>query len=154
MNTVKYNSVDPVRFFGANDFAPTSFNQVIDRFFNDSVARSGGSSAYTFVPKVDVFEDEKAFEVHVSVPGMSKEDFKIDVNEDRLTVSGERKNTKEKKETNFRSIETQYGAFSRSFTLPDNIDVHAIEAKYANGILELVLPKDEKKIVKTSIQVK
>jgi HSP20 family protein len=158
MSLVKYNSIGPVRFFGKNDFVPTSFSHVIDRFFNDSVARSGGSSPDnyrgTFVPKVDVFEDEKAFEVHVSVPGMSKEDFKIDVNEDRLTVSGERKNTKEKKENNFRSIETQYGAFSRTFTLPENIDVHAIEATYTNGILELVLPKDEKKIVKTSIQVK
>ncbi len=154
MSTVKYNSVGPVRFFGANDFAPTSFNHVIDRFFNDSVARSGGSSAYSFVPKVDVFEDEKAFEVHVSVPGMSKENFKIDVNEDRLTVSGERKYAKEKKENSFHSVETQFGSFSRTFTLPDNIDVHAIEATYTNGILELVLPKDEKKIVKASIQVK
>jgi HSP20 family protein len=147
MSLIKYNSV-------VNDFVPTSFGHVIDRFFNESVARTGGSTAYSFVPKVDVFEDEKAFEVQVAVPGMNKEDFKIDINEDRLTISGERKYSKEKKENNFRSIETSYGSFSRTFTLPDNIDVNKIEAAYNNGILELTLPKDEKKIVKTSIRVK
>ncbi len=147
MSLIKYNSV-------VNDFVPTSFSHVIDRFFNESVARTGGSTAYSFVPKVDVFEDEKAFEVQVAVPGMNKEDFKIDINEDRLTISGERKYSKEKKENNFRSIETSYGSFSRTFTLPDNIDVNKIEAAYNNGILELPLPKDEKKILKTSIRVK
>lgn len=147
MSLIKYNSV-------VNDFVPTSFSHVIDRFFNESVARTGGSTAYSFVPKVDVFEDEKAFEVQAAVPGMNKEDFKIDINEDRLTISGERKYSKEKKENNFRSIETSYGSFSRTFTLPDNIDVNKIEASYNNGILELTLPKDEKKILKTSIHVK
>ena len=147
MSLIKYNSV-------VNDFVPTSFGHVIDRFFNESVARTGGSTAYSFVPKVDVFEDEKAFEVQVAVPGMNKEDFKIDINEDRLTISGERKYSKEKKENNFRSIETSYGSFSRTFALPDNIDVNKIEAAYNNGILELTLPKDEKKIVKTSIRIK
>ncbi|MCZ8214898.1 MAG: Hsp20/alpha crystallin family protein [Cyclobacteriaceae bacterium] len=147
MSLIKYNSV-------VNDFVPTSFSNVIDRFFNESVARTGGSSAYSFVPKVDVFEDENAFEVQVAVPGMNKEDFKIDINEDRLTISGERKYSKERKENNFRSIETSYGSFSRTFTLPDNIDVNKIEATYNNGILELTLPKDEKKVVKTSIRIK
>jgi HSP20 family protein len=147
MSLIKYNSV-------VNDFVPTTFSNVIDRFFNESVARTGGSSAYSFVPKVDVFEDENAFEVQVAVPGMNKEDFKIDINEDRLTISGERKYSKERKENNFRSVETSYGSFSRTFTLPDNIDVNKIEAAYNNGILELTLPKDEKKIVKTSIRIK
>ena len=147
MSLIKYNAV-------VNDYVPTSFSNVIDRFFNESVARTGGSTAYSFVPKVDVFEDEKAFELQVAVPGMNKEDFKIDLNEDRLTISGERKYSQEKKENNFRSIETSYGTFSRTFTLPDNIDVNKIEAAYNNGILLLTLPKDEKKALKTSIRVK
>jgi HSP20 family protein len=147
MSLVKYNSL-------VNDFVPTSFSNVIDRLFNDNVARAGGSTAYTFLPKVDVFEDEKAFEVHVAVPGMNKEDFKIDVNEDRLTISGERRVKKERNENHFRSVETQYGSFSRTFSLPENIDKNKIEAEYKNGILELVLPKDEKKMVKASIRVK
>jgi HSP20 family protein len=145
MSLIRYNSA-------LNDFAPTAFSNLIDRFFNDSVARSGGSS-YSFVPRVDVIEGEKAFEIHVAVPGMNKEDFKIDLNDNYLTISGERKWTNEKKETNFHSIETQYGTFSRTFTLPENVDATKINAKYVNGILEINIPKDEKKVLKSTIKV-
>jgi HSP20 family protein len=141
-----------VRYSTANDFLPISFSNLIDRFFNESVSRSGGS-AYSFVPKVDVVETEKAFEIHLAIPGVEKEDFKIDLNENRLSISGERKFTKETKERNFFLTETQYGNFSRSFTLPDNVDASKITAAYKNGILEITVPKDEKKIVKTTIKV-
>ena len=76
--TKKHMSI--VRYSPLNDFVPTSFNTLIDRFFNESVARSGGSAA-AFVPGVDVAEDEKAFEIHLAVRGMNKEDFKIELNE-------------------------------------------------------------------------
>jgi HSP20 family protein len=145
MSIVRYNSA-------LNDFVPTSFSNLIDRFFNESVSRSGGS-AYSFVPRVDVIEEDKAFEIHVAVPGMNKEDFKLDLNDNLLTISGERKFTKEQKENNFHSIETQYGTFSRSFSLPENVDSSKINAKYVNGILEITVPKDEKKILKTTIKV-
>jgi HSP20 family protein len=145
MNIVRYNSV-------LNDFVPTTFSHLVDRFFTESLGRSGGS-AYSFVPKVDIIENEKAFDIQVAVPGMNKEDFKIDFKENVLTVSGERKYTKEKNEKHFKSIETQYGSFSRSFFLPENVDTEKIEAKYNNGILELTVPKDEKKVVKTTIAV-
>lgn len=141
MNLIRYN---------ANDFVPTSFSNMIDRFFNESLARTGGS---TFVPKVDFLESEKAFELHVAAPGLNKEDFKIDLNDNVLTVSGERKFKDEKKEKNFYSLETSYGSFSRSFSLPENIDTKKITAAYNNGILELTIPKDEKKVLKTTIQV-
>jgi HSP20 family protein len=98
-------------------------------------------------------EAEKAFEIHVAVPGMNKEDFKLDLNDSLLTISGERKFTKEKKDNSFHSIETQYGSFSRSFTLPENVDANNISAKYVNGILEITVPKDEKKTLKTTIKV-
>lgn len=141
MNLIRYN---------ANDFVPTSFSNMIDRFFNESLARTGGS---TFVPKVDFLETEKAFELHVAAPGLNKEDFKIDLNDNVLTVSGERKFKDEKNEKNFYSLETSYGSFSRSFSLPDNIDSKKITAAYNNGILALTIPKDEKKVLKTTIQV-
>jgi HSP20 family protein len=141
-----------VRYTPLNDFAPTSFSTLIDRFFNDTVSRSGGS-VYGFVPRVDVVEDEKAFEIHLAVPGMSKDDFKIELNENELTISGERKFSKERKESNFRSIETQYGKFSRTFTVPENVDGSKIQAQYENGLLVLTLPKDEKKAVRQSIKV-
>ena len=145
MSIVRYNST-------LNDFTPTTFSNLIDRFFNESLSRQGGS-AYSFVPKVDIVENEKSFELQMAVPGMNKEEFKIDLNDNLLTVSGERKFTKDKKENNFHSIETQYGSFSRSFELPENVDSSKINAKYENGILEITLPKDEKKILKTTIKV-
>jgi len=141
-----------VRYSTANDFVPTSFSNLIDRFFNDSLARSGGSS-YSFVPKVDIIENEKAYEISVAVPGLTKEDFKIDLNDNFLTISGERKFSKEKKENNLHVVETQYGNFSRSFSLPENVDANKITAAYTNGILEITIPKDEKKVLKTTIKV-
>lgn len=145
MSIVKYNS-------RLNEYVPTHFGTLIDRFLNDNIARSGGS-LYSFVPKVDVIEEEKAFEIHVAVPGMNKEDFKIELNDNYLTVSGERKNTSEKKENMYRSFETQYGSFSRSFSLPENVDGTKITAQYNNGILTVSVPKDEKKTLKQTIKV-
>jgi len=141
MSIIRYN---------ADDFVPTSFSNLVDRFFNESLTRSGGSS---FVPKVDILEKDQAYELHVAVPGMNKEDFKIDLKDNYLTISGERRFTNEKKDKNFRSVETQYGAFSRSFSLPENVDGTKINAKYNNGILELTIPKDEKKALFQSIKV-
>ena len=145
MSLVRYNSA-------LNDFVPTTFSNLVDRFFNETLSRSGGS-AYSFAPKVDIIETEKAFEIHVAVPGMNKEDFKIDLNDNYLTVSGERKFTKEQKENHYRSIETQYGTFARSFGLPETVDAAKITASYNNGILEIHVPKDEKKTLKTTIKV-
>ena len=141
MSIIRYNP---------NDFVPSTFSSLVDRFFNESLARTGGS---VFTPKVDVIENEASYEVQVAVPGLNKEDFKIEINDGYLTVSGERKFTNEKKDKNFRSIETNYGSFSRSFTLPDNADGSKITAQYTNGILELVIPKDEKKVLKQTIKV-
>ncbi|GIL24291.1 MAG: heat-shock protein [Bacteroidota bacterium] len=141
MSIIRYN---------ANEFVPTSFSALVDRFFNDSLTRSGGS---TFVPKTDVVETSNAYEVQLAVPGLNKEDFTIEVNDNFLTVSGERKFQNEKKEKNYHAIETHYGSFSRSFTLPENVDASKINAKYNNGILEISIPKDEKKVLKQTIKV-
>lgn len=144
MSLVKYNAV-------VNDFVPTSFGHLIDRFFGDA-ARSGGS-AYSFIPRVDVLETEKAYELHLAVPGMNKEDFKISLDENLLTVSGERKFVKNETGAKFHKLESQYGTFSRTFTLPTEVDANNIAASYKNGVLEVVIPKDEKKGLKTSIKV-
>jgi HSP20 family protein len=141
MSTIRYN---------ANDFVPTSFSSLVDRLFNESVTRSGGSS---FVPKVDVIENETTFEIHFAVPGLNKEDFNIELKDNYLTVGGERKFNHEKKDKSFHAIETNYGSFSRTFSLPDNVDASRINAKYDRGILELSIPKDEKKALKQTIKV-
>ncbi|MBL7855715.1 MAG: Hsp20/alpha crystallin family protein [Cyclobacteriaceae bacterium] len=141
MSIIRYN---------ANDFVPTSFSSLIDRFFNENMTRMGGS---TFVPRVDIVENDNSYEIHVAAPGMNKEDFQLEVKDQFLTISGERKFTNEKKERNFHSLETQYGSFSRSFSLPENVDGAKISARYVNGILEVTIPKDEKKALKQTIKV-
>ncbi len=142
-----------VRFStGVNGFAPATFNSLIDRFFNETLTRRGGSQ-YSFAPRADIIENEKGFEILIAVPGMRKEDFTIDVNENVLSVSGERKFARERKENYYVSIESQYGNFKRSFTLPESVDAGKITASYVNGVLEISLPKDEKKTQKTTISV-
>ena len=141
MNLIRYNS---------NDYVPATFSSLVDRFFNDSIARSGGSS---FQPSVDIVENENAYELHLAVPGVTNEDFQIEVKDNLLTISGERKFADEKKEKNYRSIETHFGSFSRTFSLPENVDGEKINARYNNGILEVSVPKDEKKALKTTIKV-
>lgn len=141
MNLIRYNSAD---------YVPATFSSLIDRFFNDAMTRSGGSQ---FMPRVDIVENDKAYEIHVAVPGMNKDDFQLEVKDNLLTVGGERKFEAEKKEGNWRSIETQFGSFARSFSLPKNVDSAKINAKYNNGILEVTIPKDEKKALKTTIKV-
>ncbi len=141
MSIIRYNP---------SDFTPISFSNLVDKFFNDSLIRSGSSS---FVPKTDIVENEKNFELHVEAPGMNKEDFKIELKDNHLVISGERKFREEKNEEHFKSIETQYGSFSRSFAMPENVEPAKISAKYNNGILEVILPKDEKKTLKATIKV-
>ncbi|MCE2937048.1 MAG: Hsp20/alpha crystallin family protein [Cyclobacteriaceae bacterium] len=141
MSIIRYN---------ANDFVPTSFSSLIDPFFNENMTRMGGS---TFVPRVDIVENDNSYEIHVAAPGMNKEDFQLEVKDQFLTISGERKFTNETKERNFHSLETQYGSFSRSFSLPENVDGAKISARYVNGILEVTIPKDEKKALKQTIKV-
>lgn len=141
MNLIRYNT---------RDYVPATFSSLVDRFFNDTLTRSGGSM---FQPRVDIVENETAYELHVAAPGMNKEDFQIELKDNFLTVSGERKFETEKKEKNWHSIETQFGSFSRSFSLPENADGSKVAAKYNNGILEISIPKDEKKALKQSIKV-
>jgi HSP20 family protein len=144
MTLVKYNS-------NLEDYVPVTFSSMLDRFFNESIHTPKLSK---FSPRVDILETEKAFEVQVSAPGMNKEDFQITLEDNALVVSGERKFKKEKKEANYHSIETQYGTFSRSFRLPENADTQHISAEYSNGILVIEIPKDTKKVEKSTIRIK
>lgn len=131
-------------------FVPATVDGFLDRFFNDSVAQTRNS----FNPRVDIAETEKAFELQVAVPGFDKKDFNIDLEKGKLTISGERKFKNEKKEKNFYSVQTQYGQFSKSFQLPDNVKQKDISATYENGILGITIPKGEVKKLASKIEVK
>ena len=107
-----------------------------------------------FVPTVNTREGEFAYHVDVDLPGVKKEDIKVDLNKGILTISGERKTKEEVKQEDYYKIETYFGKFSRSFTLPDNVDIENIEAKSDNGVLEIVIPKLKDDVSKKSIEIK
>ncbi|MGQ9864074.1 MAG: Hsp20/alpha crystallin family protein [Bacteroidia bacterium] len=134
------------------DLLPERFSNLVDRLFNEAV--SNFSRLNTFMPNVDIVETDSAYEIHVAVPGLKKEDFKVEVSEGRLTISGERKFEKEEKGRTYHKVETQYGSFSRYFFLPEDVKAEGITAEYVDGILKVALPKDEKKAVAQRIEVK
>jgi HSP20 family protein len=103
---------------------------------NDELLTSG-----TFVPPVDIYEDENHITLKIEVPGMSEKELDIKLENSTLTVSGERKFEQEQKEENFHRIERRYGSFSRSFTLPNTVDAENVQASYENGVLNIKLAK-------------
>ena len=98
---------------------------------------------FDWTPRVNVEEKEEAFEITAELPGMKKDDLDIEVQDDVLTIKGEKKFEKDEKEANYHICERSYGTFQRSFTLPENVKTDDIEAEYKDGILKLVLPKVE-----------
>ncbi len=94
-----------------------------------------------WIPAVDVYEDKEAVVIEIEAPGMKEEDLKVNLENNTLTISGERKFEKEEKDKNYYRMERSYGAFTRSFLLPDNVDTQKIKAKYKDGVLKLTLPK-------------
>ena len=104
-------------------------------------------------PLVDISEDDKEYLVKAEIPEMKKEDIKINVHDDVLTVSGERQYEKEEKGKKYYRVERAYGSFMRSFALPENADGSKISAEYKDGVLKIHLPKSEQ-AKKKAIEVK
>lgn len=95
------------------------------------------------VAPVDVVENNEAYVIKAELPGISKNDVKITLHENVLTIKGEKKQEKEEKDRNFHRVERSYGSFERSFTLPSGVKDDKIEAAYKDGILTITLPKAE-----------
>jgi HSP20 family protein len=112
------------------------------------------SSTNTTLPSVNIKEDKEGYEVELAAPGFDKSDFKIELNNDVLTISSDKKVENETKEgEQFTRKEFSYQSFSRSFTLPNTVDSEKISAKYENGILKLCIPKKEEAKPKPSKQI-
>jgi len=94
-----------------------------------------------FVPAVDVYEDEHSIQLKLEVPGIDEKDLDVKVENNVLSVSGERKLEKEEKEENFHRVERRYGSFTRSFTLPNTVSTDDIQADYDHGVLKVRLAK-------------
>ncbi|PTX42349.1 heat shock protein Hsp20 [Christiangramia gaetbulicola] len=103
------------------------------------------NSIGTSIPAVNIMETEDSFNVEVAAPGMTKEDFNIELDNDVLTISSEDKKEKETTDKNgrFTRKEFSYSTFKRAFSLPDSVDSAKISASYNNGVLEIALPKKE-----------
>jgi HSP20 family protein len=116
-----------------------SFSSLIDDFWGRDYVKK--MEAGTTIPAVNVLEDDNEFDVEVAAPGFKKEEFKIQVENNQLTISSEHKEEKEEKGKKVTRKEFNYNTFTRTFTLPDNINQDAIDAEYADGMLKVILPK-------------
>ncbi|MFS4467362.1 Hsp20/alpha crystallin family protein [Maribacter sp. 2210JD10-5] len=108
----------------------------------------GGLENHNTMPAVNIKENEKDFELELSVPGRAKEDFNIEIDDNVLTISSELKNEKEVSEENYTRREFGYSSFKRAFTLPESVASDNIKANYENGILKFNLPKKEEALPK------
>jgi HSP20 family protein len=117
--------------------------QRMNRLFEEQYSGGREESLTTgaFVPAVDIYEDEHGIQLKLEVPGIEEKNLEVKVENNTLTVSGERKFEKEEKEENFHRIERRYGSFSRSFTLPNTVNTDDINASYDNGVLTIKLAK-------------
>ena len=116
----------------------------MNRLVRDSFGTEGREEALTtttFAPPVDVYEDEHSVTLKIEVPGIDEKDIDVRIENNTLTVHGERKFEKEEKEENYRRVERQYGSFTRTFTLPNTVDQESVQANYEKGVLKIRLAK-------------
>ena len=120
---------------------PSVFND----FFRpwDEWFEGGLTSRVLNVPAVNITENKDEFMVSLAIPGMKKEDFNIDIEGNMLTISSEKEESKEEKDEKYTRKEFNYSSFSRSFSLPDEVNMEKIDARYVDGVLKLSLPKKE-----------
>ena len=114
--------------------------EMMNRLFN-AVEKGAEGPAVDFVPAVNTREADDAYYIEVDLPGVKKEEISIDVNDNVLTISGERKIEEERKDEEFYRVESVYGKFERSFTLPEDVDADKIEAEAKDGVLTVKIPK-------------
>ena len=122
-----------------------SFHNRIQRYFDD-FTNFGFSINDTFNPRIDISEDKENINVTAEIPGVKKENIKITLQDNILTIEGEKKKEEEKKETNVFRSERMYGSFKRGFTLPYEVDSEKVQAKFEDGTLQIQMKKFESKV--------
>jgi HSP20 family protein len=117
----------------------------LNDLFENNLGKSMGqeTALNTWTPAVDIYEDENQFLLKLELPEMNKEEIKINLNENTLSIQGERRFENEEKRDSYHRVERTYGQFYRAFTLPPNVNGEAISAEYKDGVLRLSLPKKE-----------
>ncbi|KAH8554762.1 small heat shock protein [Umbelopsis sp. PMI_123] len=118
-------------------------NQVFDHFFTDlGLSRRGQQTdPQRIAPALDIYENDKSWQVHTELPGVKKEDIKLETHGNNLVISGDFNRSSEQNENNVKYQERRYGAFQRTIPLPENVDKNNIKANYNDGVLEIAIPK-------------
>lgn len=129
--------------FGGLSQLHNEINRLFDSL-NPSYDDEGGTPATDWMPAVDVTEEENRYVLHADVPGVDPENIEITLENGVLTIRGQREASNTESGTGYRRVERSYGTFFRRFTLPDTADAEKISAQSKNGVLELVIPKQEK----------
>lgn len=130
----------------------SSFNDIFENFFNDSFISDRMISR---VPAVNIAESEGHYHIELAAPGLKKEDFKLDLDRNILTISAEKTTEQENNGKQYNKREYSYTSFVRSFTLPDSADEAKIDASYTDGVLKIdVAKKDEAKSIRRQISIK
>jgi len=124
----------------------TSLQDRLNQLFSQSVGGSGRGPEQSllpsnFIPPMDIYEDDHNITIQAEVPGVTEKDLEIRLDNNVLTVTGERKLENEEKKENFHRIERQYGRFTRSITLPPTIDPDSVNAEFDNGVLKVTIAK-------------
>ena len=129
-------------------------NRLFNTFFDTSTAGNGATASRRWIPAMDLVETDDHFVLKADLPGLAEQDVHIDVEDDVLTVSGERKSEHEDKREGYVRVERSYGAFRRSLTLPEGVEPEAVTASFDRGVLEIRIPKPEqRKPRRVAIQV-
>src|SRR5213594_2361138 len=129
-------------FVARRDFS--TLQDRVNRIFRESFSPEGSADALTtsnFAPPVDVYEDEHNITLKIEVPGIDEKDMDVSIENNTLTVRGQRRFEKDEKEENFQRVERTYGSFTRSFTLPNTVDTEQVSAHYDKGVLRIRLAK-------------
>ncbi len=131
-------------FFGPRDPFHGLFDRVFDNVWNDSdFVADAEAGRRTWLPAVDIYENDDAFVATADLPGLKKDDIDVSIEDNVLTVSGERKFEHSEEKGTFRRVERSYGTFRRSFTLPRGVEPAKVEARFEDGVLTLSLPKSD-----------
>ncbi|MDB5103118.1 MAG: hypothetical protein JWP91_807 [Fibrobacteres bacterium] len=126
-------------------------NKWLDQFFSDF--DQAWTTQKQFTPAVDIVEEKEDYVLRAELPGVAKENIKLEVKENRLTISGKKEAKVSESKGEYRYVESSFGSFSRTFELPRNVSGEAIQAEYANGVLNLRIPK-AKESLSRSIEIK
>ena len=132
----------------------SEMNRLFNTYFDSPTPANGGAALRRWIPAMDLVETEQDFVLRADLPGVSEDDVNIELEDRVLTISGERKAEHEERKEGYYRVERSSGAFTRTLTLPEGVDPETINATFANGVLEVRIPKpQEKKPHRVSISV-